>query len=94
MESADSRRARKQAEMTGESVDARLLAHQRRYRIRSRVVKGAPQQHRTFYVQRFEGLVDGRESWRTVARSRDESQARAYLSQAMAQPESEDAVRE
>lgn len=47
-----------------------------RYRMRSRVVTGAPR--RTFYVQRRCLCDDGRERWVTVARSTSRSQAVAF----------------
>lgn len=50
----------------------------RRYRIRSRIVDGAPR--RSFYAQQFQGYVDGRESWRTIARRRSETEARDVIS--------------
>jgi hypothetical protein len=50
----------------------------RKYRIRSRVVYGSG--FRTYYAQRFEGYVDGtRESWLTVARSRNREAVEAYI---------------
>jgi hypothetical protein len=49
----------------------------RRYRIRSRIIYGNP--HRTFYVQRFEGYIDGRESWLMCWRSRSMKDALAAL---------------
>lgn len=49
---------------------------ERLYRMRSRVVKGAP--HRTFYVQRRYLDAIGRTVWRTVARSKSRAQAVAF----------------